>query len=112
MTAHYLLSYDIREPRRLRRVHYQLKQRGLPIQYSVFLLQGHAAANDILTLLATIVAEEDDLRLYRIRGREALWMSGRETLRPPRKKTAAKSHAGRVGWFSRMFGKITRGRKG
>jgi CRISPR-associated protein Cas2 len=32
----YLLTYDIREPRRLRRVHQVAKDFGDPLQYSVF----------------------------------------------------------------------------
>ncbi|MGH2969604.1 MAG: CRISPR-associated endonuclease Cas2 [Solirubrobacteraceae bacterium] len=32
----YLLAYDIREPRRLRRVHAAAKDFGEPLQYSVF----------------------------------------------------------------------------
>ena len=32
----YLLAYDIREPRRLRRVHSVAKDFGEPLQYSVF----------------------------------------------------------------------------
>lgn len=33
----YLLTYDIRDPRRLRRVHQIAKDFGEPLQYSVFL---------------------------------------------------------------------------
>lgn len=33
----YLLAYDIRDPRRLRRVHQVAKSWGYPLQYSVFI---------------------------------------------------------------------------
>ncbi len=33
----YLVAYDIREPRRLRRVHQVAKDFGFPLQYSVFI---------------------------------------------------------------------------
>lgn len=33
----YLLAYDIRDPRRLRRVHQVAKTWGYPLQYSVFI---------------------------------------------------------------------------
>lgn len=32
----YLLAYDVRDPRRLRRVHHVAKDFGYPLQYSVF----------------------------------------------------------------------------
>ncbi len=34
--VNYLLCYDIRDPRRLRRVHRVVRDWGMPVQYSVF----------------------------------------------------------------------------
>ncbi len=84
MSAPYLVAYDIREPRRLRRVHYRLKKLGLAIQYSVFVVEGHGLMQEVHTLLQQITAPEDDIRIYRLHSRQALWMSGRESARPPK----------------------------
>lgn len=37
MRRRYLVSYDIREPRRLRDIHSAMKAFGYPLQYSVFI---------------------------------------------------------------------------
>ncbi len=39
----YLVSYDIRDPRRLQRVHHFMKQRAVALQYSVFVFEGTEA---------------------------------------------------------------------
>jgi CRISPR-associated protein Cas2 len=70
MAAHqrrlFLLAYDIADPRRLVRVHRTVRNSGVPLQYSVFLVPGTAA--DIDRLLAEldgiIERAEDDIRVY------------------------------------------------
>jgi hypothetical protein len=39
----WIVCYDIRQPKRLIRVHRHLKKWGVPLQYSVFLVQASAA---------------------------------------------------------------------
>jgi CRISPR-associated protein Cas2 len=62
----FLLAYDIADPRRLVRVHRTVRNHGIPLQYSVFLVPGTAA--DIDGLLAEldgiIEPAEDDIRVY------------------------------------------------
>ena len=62
----YLLSYDIASPRRLQRIHRLLRQQGIPLQYSVFLL--HCTLQDALGVMGTlddmIDEHTDDIRLY------------------------------------------------
>lgn len=64
----YLIAYDIADPRRLSRVHRVLKKEGLPVQYSVFTVVMKRPR--LLRLLdridGEIVAEEDDVRCYRL----------------------------------------------
>ena len=64
----WLIAYDIREKRRLLRVHRFLKQRAVPVQYSVFVAQ--VSANDIRRIrdgLQQIVDERvDDVRIYQL----------------------------------------------
>ncbi len=36
----WLVCYDISDPRRLQRVHKTISRHGIPLQYSVFLIEG------------------------------------------------------------------------
>jgi len=74
---HYLVAYDVRQPRRLRRVHRVLKARGLPVQYSVFLCPVACFA-DVWHQLSREIAAEDDLRAYPVGGLGDLWLAGRD----------------------------------
>lgn len=78
----YLLAYDIADPRRLQRVHYRLKKRGLAVQQSVFFV--HATEGELTTLLddlATVIKpREDDIRAYPIAHPGEVWLSGQRPL--------------------------------
>jgi len=64
----WLIAYDIRNKRRLVRVHRYMKKHAIPLQYSLFLT--HASAGRIGTLAKGIEAlmdvRQDDVRIYRI----------------------------------------------
>ena len=64
----WIVCYDMKEPKRLRRVFKCLKSHGIPIQYSVFLV--HASSNAIdrleVQLCKLINRNEDDVRIYAI----------------------------------------------
>ena len=62
----FLLAYDIADPRRLVQVHRTVRNNGLPLQYSVFLVPGTAADIDrLLAELDDIIAPtQDDIRVY------------------------------------------------
>ncbi len=64
----WLVTYDIASPRRLRRVHAFLKQHGIPVQYSVFLVHlDHAQLDALLEGLSErIHPRADDVRAYRL----------------------------------------------
>ena len=66
--AHWLVSYDIAEPRRLARVFRHLKKAGTPVQYSVFSVPAsHRQMKTLIAELALLVDKrEDDVRAYRI----------------------------------------------
>lgn len=78
----YLLAYDIADPRRLQRVHYRVKQRGVAVQQSVFFV--HATEGELTTLLdelsALIQPREDDIRAYPIAHPGEVWLSGQRPL--------------------------------
>ncbi len=47
-TITYVIAYDITDPRRLARVHRELREAAFPVQYSVFLATLDTAAIDRL----------------------------------------------------------------
>jgi CRISPR-associated protein Cas2 len=64
----YLIAYDIRRPKRLRRVHRVAKRYGVPLQYSVFLarLTESRLESLIRELGSEIDVRFDDIRIYPI----------------------------------------------
>lgn len=62
----HIISYDIGDPDRLRRIHRYLKKCAMPIQYSVFLIQCTAKdlENIIEDLDDMIDPRKDDIRFY------------------------------------------------
>ena len=64
----YLISYDIREKRRLARVYRYLKRFAFMLQESVYLFAGDKAAWQTLKqqLLKRIKKSEDDVRVYKL----------------------------------------------
>jgi len=64
--AKYLICYDIRDPKRLIKLHNYLKRVALPLQYSLFLLEGNTKLKTQCMLSASkiINPKVDDLRCY------------------------------------------------
>lgn len=62
----YLVAYDIRDPRRLRRVHQVAKDHGEPLQYSVFVcdLTPLELIGLKRRLLAEIKSSEDSVGIF------------------------------------------------
>jgi len=78
----YLICYDIRDPRRLQRLHRHLKRYAVPIQYSVFLFTGSERRLDqCLAEAETIIdSRADDLRAYPLPKRGLKVRLGRSAL--------------------------------
>jgi len=74
----YILSYDIRHEKRLKKFHYRLKKRALALQKSVFLIEANEAEiQQIITLVQQHThTHEDDVRLYPISQPQAIWGAG------------------------------------
>ncbi|WP_295391577.1 CRISPR-associated endonuclease Cas2 [uncultured Thiodictyon sp.] len=74
----YLIAYDVRDPKRLRKVHYYLRKQALAVQKSVFIVHTDLAQLAVIQdeLRARVVERDDDLRLYAIPGPAALWAAG------------------------------------
>jgi len=64
----WIVCYDMKDPKRLRRIFKFLKSQGIPIQYSVFLV--HASSGVLaqleVRLCKLINRNEDDVRIYAI----------------------------------------------
>lgn len=67
-TARYLVTYDIADPKRLSRLFRFLKKQGLPIQYSVFLVESSAVKiGSLMAQIAKMIHKNaDDVRAYRL----------------------------------------------
>lgn len=67
-SAKWLVTYDIADPRRLARLFKLLKKQGVPMQYSVFLVQASAMkmGNLIVQISKLLDADADDVRAYRL----------------------------------------------
>jgi CRISPR-associated protein Cas2 len=76
----YMLAYDIREPKRLRRVHYFIKKHGTALQKSVFLLQVDTTRlQEIISEIQSRVKDrEDDVRIYPLRNPGSIWAAGQQ----------------------------------
>jgi len=72
MRAFYLLSYDVAEPKRWRRVHRVARDFGEPLQYSVFLCELSEKDKAALEgkLKGIIHEEQDQVMLVRLRATE------------------------------------------
>ncbi|MCS6781209.1 MAG: CRISPR-associated endonuclease Cas2 [Geminicoccaceae bacterium] len=64
----WLVAYDVASPKRLGRVHRFMVRRGLPTQYSVFLVEAdRAAIEELVGALARLVhPKQDDVRIFRL----------------------------------------------
>ena len=66
--ARWLVTYDMADPNRLTRLFKFLKKQGVPVQYSVFLVDASAAKMGSLMMQITkmIDPDADDVRAYRL----------------------------------------------
>ena len=66
MKTRYLVCYDITDPRRWRKVYRYLKREGVPVQYSVFMVDvGWTEFQKLKKDLSEMIHPEfDDVRIY------------------------------------------------
>lgn len=78
----YLVAYDIRQDKRLRRLHYYLKKEAVALQKSVFLLHADKARLRETTsqIKSRVSDSEDDVRIYPIYYPNAIWGAGKQSL--------------------------------
>lgn len=92
MKQWHLLTYDVRDNKRLQQLHRYLKKRGLPLQKSVFLL--HCTASDLATTLQTVrdivQLRQDDVRLFPVQSMADCWASGQQHLVIPTTQPATR----------------------
>ncbi|NKB64824.1 MAG: CRISPR-associated endonuclease Cas2 [Gammaproteobacteria bacterium] len=77
----YILAYDVRDSKRLRRLHYFLSREALSLQYSVFLV--HKNKEEIKCLITEVKdrveTNVDDVRLYPVKSPNVIWASGKQS---------------------------------
>ncbi len=80
MKRWYLLAYDVRDPRRLQRVHYFLSRQALALQHSVFLVKENQAGLQAMLkgIKDRVNSREDDVRLYPISHPNVIWAAGKQ----------------------------------
>jgi CRISPR-associated endonuclease Cas2 len=96
----YLLAYDIREQRRLQRVHRYLSKQGIPMQKSVFFIFANTKAlRDVIDgVEALIHRREDDVRVYPISHPSQVWLHGYNAFASP--------EPGKTGTGARLIGAV------
>lgn len=63
----YLVMYDVREPKRLKRVHKVLREWGEPVQYSVFNVRAtRREIEELRYRLARVLKPEDSVLWFRL----------------------------------------------
>lgn len=72
---HYLVCYDVRQPKRLQRIHRYLQNHATPLQYSVFMATlSPAKLTRLVRQLSKLMDNEDDIRIFAVTPPEqAIW---------------------------------------
>jgi len=79
-----LLTYDVRDPRRLRRLHYRLQRESVFLQESVALLRlDEAELDELLEELSPLLSPCDDLRVYHLASLQEIWTVGPNPIAGP-----------------------------
>lgn len=96
----WLIAYDIRDHKRLSRLHRLIKSRAIAVQYSVFLFEGSAAELGKLfsEIRQCVEPREDDVRAYPIPQRIEVHVIGRGSM--PESACMVSANAGEVYAFT------------
>ncbi|MCG3167843.1 MAG: CRISPR-associated protein Cas2 [Rhodocyclaceae bacterium] len=78
----FVIGYDIASPRRLGRVHREMRKHATPIEYSIFVLVGSERAKEscLERMRPLLKADEDDVRCYPLPSRGFQARIGRASL--------------------------------
>ena len=76
----HLIAYDIRDPHRLRRVHYYISKRATALQRSVFVVRAKPVELKALLdgIRERVNDHADDVRVYPVWRPETFWTSGQQ----------------------------------
>ncbi len=76
----WLVGYDIRQPRRLRRVHRFMRKQGLAAQYSAFTVEADDVQVQAMLLGLQVIIDprQDDVRAYHLSERCPVWRLGNQ----------------------------------
>ncbi len=79
-THRWLLAYDIRDPKRLKKVWRVMRREGIPFQYSLYFLRSNKMGiENLLQRLTTLIdTTVDDLRVYPLGENTRMWGLGNQ----------------------------------
>lgn len=85
MKQWHILTYDVRDNKRLQRLHRHLKKHGLALQRSVFLLHVTAAqlADILHSVRAIVVLRDDSVHLYPVASTANIWAGSQQSMVAP-----------------------------
>jgi len=108
-----IIAYDIKDKRRLSRVHRRLKKDALALQKSVFATKKTTAELNALLddLLALVDSGEDDIRSYPIHRLTDIWSLGQQNVavenltfaRSPKSARTIKGAFRKPQWLANLF---------
>lgn len=80
MKQWHVLSYDVRDNKRLQQLHRYLKKQGIPLQHSVFLLHATTAelADTLYGVRERVHLRKDSVRLYPVNSLANIWAGGQQ----------------------------------
>lgn len=108
MKSWYIIAYDIREPKRLRRLHYFLKKNAIALQNSVFLVKADTNYLKYLqnNLEKLINIRDDDVRIYPVLHPDTLWAAGKQASAFQHMYTGKKKkrQKNKPAWIKNLFG--------
>lgn len=80
--SRFVVAYDVRNGRRLKRVHRLLSAMGFPVEYSIFVFEGtdDACAGCLAKVCSVLDPKHDDLRCFRLPAGASGWHLGKGAL--------------------------------
>lgn len=80
MKRWYIIAYDVRHPKRLRKLHYYLSKKTIAAQKSVYLLRVEKTELHQINKQIRKIANDhhDDVRVFPVLPPQAMWVAGQQ----------------------------------
>lgn len=101
----FLLTYDVTDRRRIKRIHRSLLKHGIPVQRSVFLIFATRGQIEMITQQCVDILDmqTDELAVFRTNPLDSIWRFGVESEVSLRKLTSGHTGSGGSKGESRSF---------